>query len=139
MAVISFSFTSVHAELSKPAKGKIKIGNNISITSVEKAGISLADVSKDGVKVGFEFKTSYSPDIGFVLLKGHVIYLQEKEAITKILDIWKKNKTIEEEAGKAVMSAVLDKSNIQALFMTREVGLPSPIPLPKVKVEEKKK
>lgn len=132
MAVISFSFTSLHAEIKQSVKGRIKIGNNVTINSVDKADINFADASKMGVKVGFEYKSSYDPDIGNVVIKGNVVYLHEAKKVQELLDVWAKDKKIPTDAAKEVMTAVLDRSNIEALILSRDVGLPSPVPLPKV-------
>jgi hypothetical protein len=35
----------------------------------------------------------------------------------------------------AILNTVLTKCNIEALILSQEVNLPSPIPLPKVKVD----
>jgi len=132
MAVISFNFTSIHADVIKPVQGKIKIGNNIALTSVEKADINFADTSKGGARIQFEYKSVFDPGIGSVVLKGNVVYLQEADTVKRLLDTWKKDKKVITEAAKEVMTSVLDKASVQALVLSREVGLPSPIPMPKV-------
>lgn len=137
MAIISFNFTTVHAELTKSASGKIKIGNNVGITSAEKADINFADTSKGGIRFGFEYKSSYEPNIGHVLLKGTVIYLHDADKVKGVLETWKKDKKVSPEVGREVIDAVLQRSNVEALIVSRDVGLPSPIPLPKVQVKEK--
>ena len=52
-----------------------------------------------------------------------------KETITEKVQLKKIPKDIVQE----IMSNVLSKCNIEALLMSREIGLPPPIPLPKVK------
>ena len=46
---------------------------------------------------------------------------------------WKKDKKIPKEIVEEMMSHILSKCNIEALLMSREINLPPPIPLPKVK------
>jgi len=36
-----------------------------------------------------------------------------------------------------ILNIILTRCNIQALILARDINLPSPIPLPKVKVETK--
>jgi hypothetical protein len=135
MAVISFSFTSIHANHDKPGKGKIKVSNNVSITTVDPADINFGDASKGGVKFGFEFKSNYEPKLGSIVLKGKLIYLNDTDKVKKIFDMWKKEKKVPPEAAGEVINNILNRCNVEALIMSRDVGLPSPIPLPKMQVE----
>ena len=139
MAVISFNFTKVIAEQSKPVTGKIKIGNNVKIDSAESADINFGGSSKAGIRFGFEYKSTYQPEIGGITLKGNLIYLQDTDKVKKVLDTWKKDKKVVPEVAKEVLGAVLNRCNIQALILSRDVGLPSPIPLPKVSEQPPKK
>lgn len=138
MAVISFSFTSIKAEHTKAEGGKIKVSNNVQITSVEPSDINFADTTKSGVKFEFEYKSSFEPKLGKIELKGNLIFLHDADKVKSVLEVWKKDKKVIPDVASEVINNVLNRSNVQALIMARDVNLPSPVPMPKMRVDEQK-
>jgi hypothetical protein len=136
MTIVGFCFTKIDAEKKNGAKGKISINNNVSIREIEETNLSLGTEKQKAVKFVFEFLSKYEPDFGKILLGGEVLYLDEASKSKKIVDGWKKDKTVDNEIMSSVLNTILTKSNIQALILSQEVNLPSPIPLPKVKPEK---
>jgi len=51
--------------------------------------------------------------------------------------MWKDQKKVHKDVMTETLNVILDRCNIQALILARDINLPSPIPLPKVKVETK--
>ena len=49
--------------------------------------------------------------------------------------LWKKSKKIPMGVMEQIVNAALHKGNIQAIKISEDVNLPSPLPLPKVKAE----
>jgi hypothetical protein len=131
MTIIGFNFTKMHIERKKMVRGSINISNNISIKNLEKADITLGQ-KKQALKYDFTFTTQYKPDIGEILLEGEVIALETEEKAQELLKIWKKDKKLPNQMMTSILNHVLNKCNIQALFMSKELNLPAPIPLPKV-------
>src|SRR3990167_2597165 len=115
MTVVGFSFTKIEAEKSETRSSKVNIGNNVSIKEIKDANISLGTEKQKAVK----------------------FILESVDKIKKVTDEWQKNKKIDKEVMANILSTVLNKCNIQALILSQEVGLPSPIPLPKLKTENK--
>jgi hypothetical protein len=134
MAIIGFTFTKLHAEKTAPAAGKIGINNNVALTGVSDATLRMAETKK-GLKVGFAFETRYEPKIGGILLQGEVLLLEDAKVADAILAEWAKSKSLPKELMTPVLNQVLERSNIQALLLAREMGLPSPVPMPKVNVQ----
>ena len=135
MAVVGFNFIKMNVERKQPVTGKIKIGNNVSVKSVESHTIMLGKTKNEGVKFTFEFTSKYEPDIGSILITGEVIYLEEQKKVREILASWKKNKKVSKEVMTEMLNTVLDRCNIQALVLSRDMNMPPPVPLPKVNVE----
>ena len=54
----------------------------------------------------------------------------------EVQNSWKKNKKIPLEVMEQVVNAALHKGNIQAIKVSEDVNLPSPLPLPKVRPSE---
>jgi len=131
MTIIGFDFTKLFIEKRKIIKGKINISNNISIKDVEEVKIQMGE-GKGALKFLFQFNTKYEPEIGEVQIEGEVVYLNKAEESKRILSGWKKDKSLPREVVNPILNYVLTKSNIEALLLSKEMGLPAPIPLPKV-------
>ena len=138
MVVVGFNFTKINVEKKDNIKGKVNIANNVSIKSIEKADLSLGKAKQEGVKFIFEFTTDYEPDVASILLVGDVLFIDDEKKVKNILDEWKKTQKAPDEVMNQVLNTILSKCNVQALVLSRDVNLPSPIPLPKVELDKKK-
>lgn len=141
MAIVGFSFTKVHAEKTSTPKGKVNISNNVKVSNIEDANLSMGE-KKKGLKLDFTFSSAYEPKFGAIDLDGNVILLEDVKAAKEVLDHWKKDKALPKELMPSILNHILERCNVQALLMARDLGLPAPIPLPKVNVQqgdEKKK
>jgi hypothetical protein len=138
MALIGFHFKKMSAEKKKPATGQVNVKNNVSITKLQEAKLNMGNSKQEGIEFNFEFKVEYEPDIGNIFLEGAVVYMGEQEAVKKILASWKKDKKLSPEIVEEVYNHILHKANVQALFLGREMQLPTHIQLPRVTAQEKK-
>jgi len=138
MTVISFNFTKIRAEKKEAAKGKVSIDNNVSIINVEEKDLSIGANKQKALSFTFEFSCKYTPGLGSINLTGNVIYLEESKKSKEIMADWEKNKKLPKDMMAKILTVVLNKSNVQALILSNEVNLPSPVPLPKVQVENNK-
>jgi hypothetical protein len=135
MTILKVSVNKVNANRNvKTNINKVDIKTNVSITNVEEMNFSTED--RKGLKIGFEFKCQYNPELGNIDVEGQIFYTDEVEKITGILNDWKNNKNLPMDIKKQVINAALHKGNIQAIKISEDVGLPSPLPLPKVREEE---
>lgn len=134
--IIGFGFTKVTAERKEAAKGKIDVNNNISIKNVEESDISLGKDNQKALNFTFEFTSTYEPSIGNISIEGEVIYMDEQKKAKEILNSWKKEKKLQKELMVGLLNTILAKCNVQALILSQEVNLPSPIPMPKVQVAQ---
>jgi hypothetical protein len=136
MTIIGFELTKMLIEKKNIIKGKINIANNVAIKGAEEVKISMGP-NKTALKFIFQFTTKYQPDIGEILIDGDVIYLASEEEGKTILSQWKKEKKVPKEITTPVLNYILNKCNIQALLLSREMNLPAPIPLPKIGDDKK--
>lgn len=132
MTIVGFGFTKINVERKGNAVGKVSISNNVSITKVTKTDLSFGKAKQNALKFEFEFIASYEPKLGSIALNGEVIWMDKKENVDKLEKEWKKSKKIDKEVMTPVLNHVLNKCNIEALLLSREVNFPPPIPLPKV-------
>ena len=138
MAIVGFDFTKINVEKKTNAKGNIKINNNVSIKDVKDQELTLGTIKQKALKFSFNFNTKYEPDLANITFEGYVLFLEKPEKVKEILDNWKKTKKLPKEITTPVLNTILSKCNVQALIMSRDLSLPSPIPLPKVEEKPKK-
>lgn len=138
MNVLNITFNGINAEKKSVPKGNISVSNNIKITGVEEVKMGL-DKTKTALKFLFNYKTTYAPDIAVIELKGDLLGLLDVENAKKITDKWAKDKTLDKENAKAVINNVMNKCTVEVILLSRELGLPSPIPMPSVKDDSNNK
>lgn len=134
--IVGFGFTKLSAERKEAAKGKIDINNNVTIKNVEEADLSLGQGQHNVIRFIFEFTSKYEPGVGIIVFEGELLYLDEPKRIKEILGLWKKDRNIPKELMAGLLNTILTKCNVQALILSQEINLPSPIPLPKVQVAQ---
>ncbi len=137
MAMVGFSFTKISAE-KKPATGQaVNIESNAGVVNIVE--LPVIDPKKVLIRFDFNFIVKYGPDAGKIELNGEVIELYDKEFGTKVVDFWNKEKKLHPEVMQEVFNTVLARSNTEAIIIGRDMGLPSPIQMPRVDVKPKDK
>lgn len=135
MAIVSINYSKISAQKSrKPFKGQISIKNNVSINNVAVGDLS-ATANQKGIVIDFSFSIVYEPSIGVIAIEGSVVDLEEEKAAKEIADMWSKNKRLDKDITTKVISVVLEKCTIKALMLSQDIGLPSPVPMPRLKIE----
>lgn len=134
MTIIGCNFTKLLVEKKKPLHGKISIKNNIAITNVEETNFMLGKNKEKGLRYMFEFTSVYEPNSAAINIAGEVLELREEKDAAKIIKEWNKSKKLG-DLGLHVINIAWTKSNIQALLLSKEIGLPAPIPLTKFQVQ----
>ena len=134
MTVIGFNFTKIQAEKKKAIKSNVNINNNVSIKDLKEIDLALGVNKQKGIKFEFLFVSKYSSDIAEITLEGESVYVGPEAKIKEILDTWKKEKKLAKSVMNEIFNNILAKCNIQAIIISRDLGLPPPIPMPKVDV-----
>jgi len=137
MTIVGFNLTKIFSEKKESVKGKINITNNVSVKNVESTDLSLGAVSQqNGLRIDFVFQTKYEPNMGEITLEGNILFMSDEKKTKEILDNWKKTKQMPKEVMLVVLNTVLQRCNIEALVLSKELNLPPPIQLPKVTAKE---
>lgn len=132
MPIVKINIHKLNAERSLKAKGgQVKINNNVSIKDVE--DMDFAVEGKKGLKFTFDFTCNYEPDLGKIAVEGQVLYVDEDKKVDEVKNSWDKEKKIPMEIMERIVNGALHKGNIQAIKISEDVSLPSPLPLPKVR------
>lgn len=138
MTIVKINLHKVNAERNLESKGgQIQINNNVSLKDVEKMDFSMD--GKKSLKFTFAFNCNYEPGLGKIDVEGQVLYVDTENNVSKIMDSWEKGKKIPVEIMEEIVNAALHKGNIQAIKISEDVSLPSPLPLPKVRQTMAKK
>ena len=134
MTIVKINLHKVHASRELNAKnGQVKINNNVSLKDLEE--MDFAVEGKRGLKFNFAFTCNYEPDLGKIEVEGQVLYVNDEQKVKEIKTNWDKEKKVPAEVMEQVINAALHKGNIQAIKISEDVNLPSPLPLPKVRQE----
>lgn len=136
MAIVGFNFMKISAERKHARGGKIGIQPNISIKDVTPTDMALGKSKENGLVFSFEYRFTYEPGVGEILMAGEVFYMSEDKKTKDILDKWKKDKKLEPELLGEVLGAASKRCNVEAILLSREVNLPSPIKLPGLVVKK---
>lgn len=139
MNIVGFNFTKVAAERKRAVVGTININNNIKIKEIGEAKIGIGGSDRKALKVSFTFSSEYTEDMATLQLEGDLLLLLEKKKADDMLKGWKDGRKIPDEVAQKLMTHILDRCNIQALLLSKDLNLPSPVPLPKVNVGQQGK
>lgn len=132
MAVVGFNFTKMHIERKGDARGKISIKNNVAITDVSTTDMSLGKAKQKGLKISFEFKSFYEPELAEILFEGNILDMQDEKKVDELQKGWDKDKKLPDNLMEPLVNSILNRCNVQSLLMSKELNLPPPIPMPKV-------
>lgn len=132
MTIVKVNLHKVYAERNIASKGgQVKINNNVSIKDVEE--MDFAAGGRKGLKFTFGFNCHYAPDLGKMEVEGQVLYVEEEKKVAEIKKSWDEEKKIPLGIMEQIVNAALHKGNIQAIKISEDISLPSPLPLPKVR------
>jgi hypothetical protein len=137
MTAVGFKFTKIVAEKKNVSENNLRIENNVGVTNVEE--ISVLDPKKSLLKFTFGFSCKYEPGLGTIELFGELVEMFDKDLSNRILNDWNNEKRLHQEIMARVLNNILGKANVEAIIISKELGLPSPIAMPKVEVKPKVK
>ncbi|MFH1630811.1 MAG: hypothetical protein ABIA21_01130 [Candidatus Aenigmatarchaeota archaeon] len=125
--IIGINIDAMNAKINKDVKleKKLSVTNVPGITSIEKAEVLEL---KDVILIKFSYKTNYEPDIGEILIEGHVLY-KDPDA-KKFLKKWEDKKEIDKRMAVEVLNGVFRKCLTRAIDLSLELRLPPPIQFP---------
>jgi hypothetical protein len=136
MTILGTNFTKISVEKTGTAKGKVSISNNVSIEKVEQTEVAIGSAKQSALRFSFEFAAKYEPKVGSIVLNGDLVFMEKAEKVKEIADEWKKTKKVPKEVMAPILNNILTKCNIEALVLSREIGLPPPVQLPRVTVKK---
>jgi hypothetical protein len=137
MAIVGFNFTKINAERKPVTEQNVNIESNAGVSNITE--LSSIDPKKTLIKFDFNYLCKFEPGLGKIEIAGEVVEIYDKDFATKVLDYWKVEKKIYGEVLQDVFNNILARSNMEAIFISRELGLPSPIQMPRVDLKQVEK
>ena len=135
MTIAGVQFDKIVVDRMNTPQGKMSVKNNIVLKDLEKKEFSVGSTKQNMLLFKFEFTADYEPKIAKITLNGTTTYIEKDAKIDEIVKGWKKDKKIPKELMTPLLNNILNKCNVEALILAREVNLPPPIQLPKVTVQ----
>ncbi len=136
MTVLNFNFTKINVERKGKISKEVKINSKMGLVDVISSNVASGSKQKAFV-VKFKFDVDYEPKIGHIGLEGDLIYLADEKLAEEMEKSWKDNKSLPQKVMTVVLNRILHNCNVESLILSKEIALPPPIQLPKVKVETK--
>ena len=138
MQIIGFNIEKIEAEKNSQNNIKdLKVKYNANIKSITLEEINIGK-KQEILKVNFEFKVEYDPDIGKIFFAGHILIMEDPKKARSIAENWNKEKDTYSDFSLQMVNIILLRANIKALIIANEVNLPPHIPLPRVMQQSKK-
>ena len=131
MTIAGFTFSRLLAEKKSAGSGRIDINTNISFISADEIDFVMGTTKQKGIKVVFEYRNTYTPDIGMLIINGEILYLSDQKRHDELMKSWKKDKKFSDDVMAKLFDIVSVRGAIEAIHLTTTVGLPPPIPLPR--------
>jgi hypothetical protein len=140
MRLVGFDFKKISVERFKDQAESLKFNTKIDISSIDTIKSDIFKSKEELLKIDFVYSVLYEPEFAKIELKGNLILAVEPKMAKEILKGWKDKQT-SEEFRIFIFNIILRKSNIKALQLEDELGLPPHVPLPSLTKEniEKKK
>lgn len=136
MGIAGIQIMKIMSERKKTASGKVSIDNNMTLADVtERTGGKKQGALSFSFSFGADYRDEEKKTIASINMDADVFYIDEPVRTKEILEGWKKNRTVDKNILRESMNTAMEKCNLAAILLTREMNLPSPIPLPKIKEE----
>ncbi len=134
MKLVGFDFKKISIEKFKTNPETIKFNTKIDISSIEELKSDIFKSKDTLIKVEFTYLVLYEPEFAKLELSGHIIMAVEPKVAREVLRGWK-DKQMVGDFRIAMFNIILRKSNIKALQLEDELGLPPHFTLPSVNKE----
>ena len=119
-----------------PEKPPLEEDMKPDISSIEKINSDSIKIEGGLIGVSFIYILNYSPNIAKIEFKGNILLSLPEDKSEEIIKKWKEKK-LPEEFKVSLFNIILKKSNIKAIQLEEELGIPIHLPLPSVNLKTK--
>ncbi len=131
MTIAGFAFTRLLVEKKAAGRGNITINSNISLVSAEEIDFVMGQQKQKGIKINFDYKNLFVPDIGTLIIGGEILYLSDQKKHDELMKLWSKQKGFTDEVTAELYDIISLRCTVEAIHLSSTVGLPPPVPLPR--------
>lgn len=128
MPIKSFELTSIDGKrYSKLGERppQIRVDHTTNVTNV-------AQLSDREAEIDFRFTISYV-GMGMIIIEGRIIWDGDAKAV---VSQWPQNKALPNEVFNPVLGAIFANCMPSAVVLSRDLGLPPPLPPPQIQVRK---
>ncbi len=125
---LNFDKALIEKNFNKDKQKVAKIGTKTDLVSIDEEKVEIPN--KKALRISFSFGISYDPNLAKISMNGSILYLENPDKISEILDSWKK-KNLSRELRIEFLNYILLKCNLKALSLEDDFNLPPHIPMPK--------
>jgi len=132
--ILGISLDNISAERKDFQGGEFKVTYSSEIKDVQEAKVSALDAKVADLR--FSFDVNYSQKekkVGSIKFEGSILWKSDPK---KLQEKWKKEKKLPDEIGMPVLNNMYRKCLITGASISEQLGLPSPIPLPRVELKK---
>lgn len=138
MAIVGFGFNKFDCVKNDVKKaGNIQVQHNVSLKDVKETKLKIGAADNRVVRIFFAFDVVYSEGLGKVTVEGDVVYADAPQVLDETLKMWESDSKLPQSVHEEIFKFVYSKTTVKALDLADALGLPSPIPLPKVSFDKK--
>ncbi|HLC85214.1 MAG TPA: hypothetical protein VJH22_05470 [Candidatus Nanoarchaeia archaeon] len=137
MSILGMQFNKISVNRNENVHGQVNAEHNFYVSGVSKSDMKLGKADAAPLKVEFEWTVRYEPNAGSITIGGYVLYLTNDAESKEILEKWTKEKKLGKQLTLELAKHYVPRCNLTAAMVSREVNLPPPFPLPRVKSEGK--
>ncbi len=130
--VIGFSFSKIFVEKISSEFKDLKIDRNIKIESVEKIKPQALQIKEDLLEIKFKYGISYDPNVAKFEFSGNLLVTADQKVAKEFLSEWKEKK-FPERHKIVLFNIIMRKSDIKAMEIEDEMGLPLHVALPLIR------
>lgn len=144
MQVIGFNFTKISAERFPEFEGESIVGTNIDFATVKKEKLPVLKES-EAYNVSFNFTIRYEEKqeekkkelkkLGELIFQGNMIISLDKDEPREVSKSFRKEK-VPDSFKEPLLNLVLKKCVIKAFDLEDQLGLPSHMPFPYLKIQK---
>lgn len=138
MRLLGFNLKKIEVERFSDSFKDLNINTNIHINSIKIIDSPIIKGKEETIQVDFTYTISYEEKIAKIEIKGNIFISLETKTTKEVLKYWEENK-ISDHIKIPLFNFILKKSNVKALQLEDEVGLPFHIPFPLLKQDTENK
>ena len=137
MKFINFNLTKVFGEVFSAPTQDFQVDSSLNISSIEENPYASKKEGSIFLNINFNYVVEYVKKIAKIEIAGRLVVLAEDALGKEILKQWKK-KALNEPLKLEMFNAILTKTNIRAIQVEDELGLPPHFKLPSLSKSPKK-